>query len=326
MSELGKLCVHLGYTLPDDHRVMLQSQLLPNIVCTMGEAPPDEVYHVLVAGRPTEILLDASPYIRALIIPFAGLPAITAERLKTRPHVAVYNLHHNAPPTAEMALTLLLSVAKRIVPADRDFRQHDWRPRYLPYPAVQLRGKRALILGYGAVGRYLADLLRPLGMEVQAIRRSETSEQEVYTPDHLHELLPSADVLFICTPGTPETDGMIGRRELSLLHPGAMLINVGRANVVDPVALYEVLHDGHLYGAGLDVWYHYPDSIESRSHTPPADVPFHTLDNVVMSPHRAGGGGNADVEALRLSALAQALNQFARGDVPSYRVYLERGY
>jgi phosphoglycerate dehydrogenase-like enzyme len=326
MPTAHTLRVHFGYTLSDESLSILRPQIHDNVVWTMGENPPDDAFDILVAGRPSDELLSASSALRAMVIPFAGLPAITSERLQAYPHIAIYNLHHNAPPTAEMALALLLTVAKRIVPADRDFRQHDWTPRYAPLPSVQLRGKRALILGYGAVGRYLAGLLRSLGMTVRAIKRSPSDESDVYTPDALHDLLPEMDALFICTPGTPETEGMIGANEIALMPKGSMLINVGRALTVDQHALYDALKNDHLHGAGQDVWYHYPTDEASRQNTPPADVPLHELDNMVMSPHRAGGGGNADIEVLRMTALADVLNTLARGETPPHRVSLDLGY
>lgn len=322
------LSVFVSHAPDDSALATLRDALPPEVRLTVGpDLPAQPGYHVLVAGRPTEEQLTASPQLHTLVIPFAGLPAVTRERMQQHPHIAIHNLHHNAPPTAEMALALLLAAAKRLVPSDRDFRRHDWTPRYLPYPSVQMRGKRALILGYGAVGMALGEMLRGLGMAVRGIRRRHTDPASgVYGPEALHDLLPEADVLVICMPGTDHTEGMIGAPELTRLPRGAILVNVGRASIVDQHALYEALRDGHLHGAGLDVWYHYPPDPESRTHTPPADVPFHELDNVVLSPHRAGGGSNPDVERMRMQALAEMLRLAARGEPLPNRVSLEDGY
>ena len=271
--------------------------------------------------------MTASPNLHALIIPWAGLPEVTRDLMRDFPHIAVYNLHHNAAPVAEMAVALMLAAAKLVIPTDRALRAHDWTPRYhRPSPTILLEGKTALILGYGAIGQQVAYLCRALGMEVMAIRRrvAAPSPDEIYPPDALHSLLPQANVLIICLPQTSETTGLIGERELALLPPGAVLVNVGRGPIVDEAALHHALREGTLHSAGLDVWYNYPADEAARSRTLPSAYPFHELENVVMSPHRAGGADQT--ETLRMTHLASLFNAAARGDEMPNRVDLQAGY
>jgi len=94
--------------------------------------------------------------------------------------------------------------------------------------------------------------------------------------------------------------------------------------ISNPGALYFALRTGQLRAAGLDVWYNYPASLEERESTPPADFPFHDLDNVVMSPHR--GGGSDQTEVLRMTHLAACLNAAARGEPIPNQVDLVAGY
>jgi phosphoglycerate dehydrogenase-like enzyme len=244
------------------------------------------------------------------------------------PHIAVHNLHHNAVAAAEMAVTLMLAAAKFIVPVDRALRQHDWTPRYRPNPAVMLEGKTALILGYGAIGQRVAHVCLGLAMDVIATRRraADGGSVAVHPPEALHSLLPRADVLIIALPLTAETEGLIGRGELALLPPRAVLVNVGRGRIVDEEALYHALSEGQLHAAGLDVWYNYPGDAASRSKTPPSAYPFHGLDNVVMSPHRAGTGGSEEIELRRMAHLAKLLNAAAAGEEMPNQVDLETGY
>lgn len=322
---------HLLRPLPDEAQARLRAALDPEIRLTIGEAlPVPPAFDVLVTGVPTREQLAASPRLRALVIPWAGLPDRTRALLREFPGVAAYNLHHNAAPTAEMAMSLLLAAAKRLVPVDQRLRAGDWSDRYRPMPALLLSGKTALILGYGAIGQRVALACRGLGMRVLAVRRSSTADADgiatVYPPDDLPGLLPQAYALVVCLPLTGETEGLIGPTELALLPPGAVLVNVGRGPVVDQRALYEALRDGRLGGAGLDVWYNYPTDEESRADTPPADYPFGDLENVVMSPHRGGMGGQPDTEDLRADALAALLNALTRGEEPETRVELGRGY
>jgi phosphoglycerate dehydrogenase-like enzyme len=310
----------------------LRANLHPEVQLTLGADPPTPAeYHILVAGRPRREHLTASPNLHALVIPWAGLPAETRELMLDFPHIAVHNLHHNALAVAEMAITLMLAAAKFIVPIDRTFRTHDWTPRYRPNPALLLGGKTALILGYGAIGQGVARLCRGLGMKVLATRRrvsapADDAPDEVHPPAALHGLLPRADVLFICLPHTSETDGLIDEKELTLLPSETVLVNVGRGAIVDEAALYHALRDGALYAAGLDVWYHYPADEAARSHTPPSAYSFHELENVVMSPHRAGGGGSNQTEMQRLAHLAMLLNAAARGEEMPNRVDVQVGY
>ncbi|MCP4532667.1 MAG: hydroxyacid dehydrogenase, partial [Delftia sp.] len=183
--------------------------------------------------------------------------------------------------------------------------------------------------GYGAIGRRVARACRGLGMRVLATRRSLSAPSrdgpdEIYPPDGLHDLLPRANALLVCLPETPQTDGLIAARELALLPPGAVLVNVGRGPVVEQAALYHALRDGTLYAAGLDVWYNYPTDEAARSYTPPSDFAFHELENVVMSPHMAGGSREA--RAQRVAHLAALLNTAAAGEAMPNRVDLQAGY
>jgi phosphoglycerate dehydrogenase-like enzyme len=308
----------------------LRENLGAEVELTLGPGlPPEPAYHVLVAGRPVRAQLSASPDLHTLIVPWSGIPQQTRTLLAEHPHIAVHNLHYNAAPTAEMALALLLAAAKFVVPIDRVFRKGDWRPRHEPNPAVLLEGKTVLILGYGAVGQRVARMCRGLGMQVVAVRRRHTrnsadSQVEIHAPEALRGLLPRADALVICLPHTPETDGLIGERELARLPEGAVLVNVARGPIVDEAALYRALRDGSLYAAGLDVWYNYPTDEGSRADTPPSTYPFHELDNVVMSPHRAGG--SRESERQRMAELAGLLNAAARGEPIPSRVDVGLGY
>jgi phosphoglycerate dehydrogenase-like enzyme len=319
--------VHYLYPPPKEALALLEDYLDPKVKLTSGADLPKEAdYQILIAGRPTPKSLQASSELQVLVIPYAGVPESTRQMLAQYPHVRVHNLHHNAVPTAEMAIALLLAAAKFLVPIDRNMRVHDWRPRYQPNPAILLEGKTALILGYGAIGQHVGRVLRAMGALVLGIRRNPKPDDngDIYQVTALPELLPQTDILLVTLPLTPETEGMIGEIELSLLPAGAILVNVGRGAVVDQKALYDALKTRHLHAAGLDVWYNYPPDEAARGCTPPADYPFHELDNLVMSPHR--GGGSMETERLRMDHLALTLNAAARGEPIPNPVDLEAGY
>jgi phosphoglycerate dehydrogenase-like enzyme len=317
------LRVHVaGDHLDETYIAALRAHAGPEVLLSVGDRPSDWAQvESLVSGWPEEAMLDDGIALRSFVIPFAGPPARTLRMLRGR-GLAVYNLHHNAAAVAEMALALVLACAKCIVPMDRDLRAGDWRARYGADPGLTLGGRRALVLGYGAIGRRVGALLGALGLEVTGV--ASTGRAGVRAVDDLDALLPAADVLAVALPATEATDGLIGAERLRLLPAQAIVVNVGRARVVDEGALYNALASGALHSAGMDVWYRYPRDASERGSTLPATQPFHELANVVMSPHRAGHGDA--VERLRGEHLAAVLRDLARGLEPASRVNLAAGY
>ena len=270
------LKVHSLYQYDPEDIASLQDQLLPGITLSTGEEIGEESdYHVLLAGRPERHHLTSSPKLHTVIIPWVGIAPETRALLAEFPNIAVHNSHHNAAPTAELAVALLLAAAKIIIPYDHKLRQHDWTMRYeRPGSSLLLNGKTALILGYGAIGQRVAAACRGMGMKTLAVKRtinqhSDKIVDEIFVMEDLHTLLPRANVLLICLPLTPQTENLIGDQELALLPANSVLVNVGRARIVDQAALYAALCDGQLHSAGLDVWYDYPPDKESRVNTPP---------------------------------------------------------
>ncbi len=276
---------------------------------------------ILVDGYPTAEAIAALPPGATVVIPFSGLPSRTRDLLLGRPDLRVYNLHHNADLVAEHAVALLLAAGRCLIPMDAALRRGDWRPRYEPDPSPSLHGMPALVLGHGAIGARVARVLEALGMDVRAIRRRGPFDGRVHPPEALDELLPSTRALVVALPHTPETDGLLDARRLALLPPEAVLVNVARGPVIDESALFEALRDRRLHAAGLDVWWRYPER-EARDATPPA--PFHELDNVVLSPHRAAHA--RETEALRQAHLDRLLEALRHGEEPGGRVDVEAGY
>ncbi len=291
------------------------------------ELPSPADFEILVAGRPSPVELTASRKMRALVIPWAGLPVQTQAVLRDFPELQVHNLHHNAAPTAEMALTLMMTAAKEIIPIDQSIRRHDWTLRYNDTRALSLEGRTAVILGFGAIGKRIARSCKALGMTVEIVRRHVNEALDGEYCQHsvldLPVLLPYANVLVVALPMTNDTNNMIGRHELALLPDNAIIVNVARGAIVDEEALYNQLASGRLR-AGLDVWYNYPTDEHSRSNTPPSRFPFATLSNVVMTPHLAGHSG--ETERLRALALAEVLNAAANGHEIPNRVNVTLGY
>ena len=326
----SRLNVHIP---PSDltKRVDQLRALVPsNVQITVAPDDPQPAdCHILVHGSAKAEWLDASPALRAVIVPYAGVSLEMQTLLQQYPDVSLHNLHYNDIATAEFALTLMFAAAKFVVPLDRLLRQGDWRQRYAGAPSLLLSGRRVLILGYGAIGRQIAPVCQALGMQVRGVRRRQPDAPvedgvELFAAAQLPALLPETDVLICVLPQTPETVGRIGAAELAALPAGALVINVGRGPVIDEAALYHALQTGHLAGAGIDVWYTYPHGEEERSHTLPSRFPFQELDNVVMSPHR--GGWLEAAEGRRLQELANLLTAAANGEAMPNKVDKVLGY
>ena len=319
--------VHFIYHPADQNKAYLEGFLDKKIQLSYGEEIPADEIQILVAGRPQVHHFKNHPSIQTLIIPWAGLPPETAEVLKSFPEIKVHNIHHNAAPAAELALALLLSVAKEILPHDQTLRAGDWSMRYRESDSQLLAGKTALVVGYGEIGKLIKRYLTALGVQVLAVKRTAVDgdkKDSIFPPSQLSDLLPRAEILILALPLTPDTEGLMSIKELDLLPLNAILVNISRAVIVDQEALFNELKEKRIYGAGLDVWYNYPQTEEDRLDTSPADFPFHELDNVVMSPHR---GGKVDVtEKMRMEGVAGLLNAAARGEDLPNPVDLELGY
>ena len=309
---------------------ILREQLPPLISVNLDARRPEPAdYHVLVDGVPAANDLAASASLHTVVIPWAGVAKRARETLLAFPTLTVCNLHHNAASTAETAIGLLLAAARNIVPADRAFRAGDWSLRFELDSSMRLMGRRAVVLGVGAIGTRVARTLRAMDMHVSAVSRSPKGmSQDVPLPvfgrDDLDANLQGAHVLVVCVAATPETTGLLDARRLALLAPSAIVVNVSRGIVIEERALYEALHSGRLGGAGLDVWYRYPRTSEERKSTLPSEYPFHELDSVVMSPHRAGHDG--DTDRCRAEALAATLIDVAAGNELDHVVNLKHGY
>ncbi|MGH8879365.1 MAG: NAD(P)-dependent oxidoreductase [Stackebrandtia sp.] len=307
--------VHPNFTLDAELRELVERR--PEWRFTNADAPPpDAGYDVLIAGRPTRELLRASPNLHTVVLPFSGIPEETAAVMAEFPGLGLRRMHHNAGPTAELALGLVLSAARGIVPSDRGMREHDWTSRFVPpRPAMLLDGQKATVVGYGEIGQRVARGLVAMGMRVRATRAGAVGEYRdgavtVHPAADLHPLLPDSRVTVLNLPATPETTGLIGRRELDLLPAPATLVNVSRARVVDERALYEKLHEGEL-AAGLDVWWEEAVDPAAAHGIAASRFPFHELPNVVLSPHRGGAFSLPETPALRARHLDQLLAEVA---------------
>ena len=184
----------------------------------------------------------------------------------------------NAFAVAEHALTLMLVVGRKVVALDREMRAGKW-PREM---LTQMVGKTLGVFGMGTIGARVAALGKAIGMDVlgwSAQGDAARIKKAGARPASKDEILRTADVVSLHVRLATETRGFIGRKELGLMKPTAILVNTGRGALVDRDALLAALREGRIMGAGLDVFHQEPLA---------ADDPILTLPNVVCSPHNAG--------------------------------------
>jgi phosphoglycerate dehydrogenase-like enzyme len=148
----------------------------------------------------------------------------------------------------------------------------------------ELAGKTVGIVGYGEIGRAVAERVKPFGCTIAALRRKPENSagdplvDRSFAPAQIDEMMAGCDFVVAAAPGTPQTRGMIGAAQIALLKPSAVVINIGRGPVIDEASLVAALEGGKIRGAALDVF-----TVEPL----PEGHPFYKLKNVLLSPHSA---------------------------------------
>lgn len=202
--------------------------------------------------------------------------------------ITVMNVRGYAGHTVpEHVLMLTLALRRNLIAYRADVRRGEWQRAnqfcLLTYPIRDLRGSALGVVGHGALGAAVASLMRAVGMRVLvAERKGAAMTREGRAP--FDEVLRRSDVLTLHVPLTPETRGLIGRDELALMRPSALLINCARGGVVDESALVEALREGTIGGAGVDVLTREPPRDENGDKHPLLAL---DLPNLIVTPHIA---------------------------------------
>jgi len=198
-----------------------------------------------------------------------------------------------ADPCAQHVLAMMLALGRNLLPSYRDqLADHAWNYTDRRYESVLLTGQTVVLLGFGAIGRRLAELLAPFGMKVYAVRRSVRSEAGVHVipEEKISAVLPLADHVVNVLPDNESTRNYVNARRLACFKRGARFYNVGRGTTVDTTALLEALNSGRLGAAYLDVFEVEP--------LPPAHALW-TAPRCYITPHTAGGRLDQDEALVR---------------------------
>jgi lactate dehydrogenase-like 2-hydroxyacid dehydrogenase len=178
---------------------------------------------------------------------------------------------------ADLAIALMLAVARNVVRADRFARSGEWKNGPFPF-TTKVSGARLGIVGLGRIGEAIARRAAAFDMDIAYHNRSKKDVPHTYFGD-IKSLAAAVDFLVMITPGGAGTRALVDAEVLEALGPKGFLINVARGSVVDQTALIAALKEGRIAGAGLDVF-------ENEPHIP---AELAALDNVVLTPHMASG-------------------------------------
>ena len=206
---------------------------------------------------------------------YAGLDFLPMDVLIERGITVTNGAGINALTIAEYVVMGMLNIAKGYRDVVRAQERREW---LLDSPGKrELAGSKALLLGYGAIGKLIKPRLEGFDVDVTVVRR--TPGEGVLTPDQWRDKLGEFDWVILAVPATPETDGMIGAAELAAMKSDAVVVNIARGAVIDQPALVEALTAKKIGGAFLDVTT--PEPL-------PADHPLWALDNAHITMHLSG--------------------------------------
>lgn len=259
-------------------------------------------------ARMTRDIIERADSLRFIGLFATGVDNVDLEA--ARDHgVAVCNIRaYCTNSVVEHVFAVLLQLTHSIAPYDASVRRGDWQRAVnfcmLTYPIRELSAMSLGIVGYGELGRGVARVAEAFGMRVRIARRPGLADvAEGRMP--LDELLAECDVVSLHCPLTEETRGLVGRRELGLMKPSAILINTARGALVDSLALVDALTDGSIAAAAIDVL-----AVEPPVEGDP--LLSYRGDNLVITPHIAWASVEARQNAI--NEVAANVSAFLRGE------------
>lgn len=242
----------------------------------VAKVPGFDAVIVRSKSRITKPVLAATETLKAVGRAGIGVDNIDIPAATERGVVVFNTPDANATTTAELTIAHLMSLSRHLPRADRSVRAGEWTPT--KFIGTEVAGKVIGVVGFGTIGRLVAERCAALKMKVLAFDPFVTKEildQYMAEPATLEDLLQAADYVTLHCPMTDKTRNLINAERIKLMKPGARLINCARGGLVDEAALHDALTSGHLAGAALDVY----------AKEPPAGSPLLALDNVVLTPH-----------------------------------------
>lgn len=263
----------------------------------------------------------AAPHLKWVHTSAVAVETICLQDLFARGIVVSNTRGVQSVPIAEHVMAMVLAFAKQLPFALEHQRNASWAQNQFMGDRLPwlLKGKTLGVIGVGTIGSEIAARANAFGMQVIAMRRRATVSvpgiERMFGPEQLYPFLSQCNVLVIAAPLTPQTHSLLGAAQLAQLPKGALVVNVGRAKILDTDALMDALDSGHLGGASLDVFPAEPLPPEHRLWKTP---------NVILTPHTSGFRQGHWDEVVDL--FAENLERYRRGEPLRFRVEPELGY
>ena len=287
--------------------------ILPDLLINDADQKTYEQADIVI-GISYNASLPLTKALKLYHVPGAGYDGIDLASLPATAHLC--NCFGHEQPIAEYVMAAILNRAIPISDADINLRKGHWK-----YWAggsglkhQEIAGMTIGLLGFGHIGKAIAKRAKAFEMTVLVENRSvvpiSTLVDAAYTLHDMDEFWTQADVVVSSLPLSDDTKGLVDQRAFDRMKKAAVIINVGRGPVIDESALYEALQSQKIAGAIIDTWYQYPS--EENPHPLPAQKPFHTLSNIIMTPHMSGWTNGTITR--RKQTIADNINRLARGE------------
>ncbi|MBN7761571.1 hydroxyacid dehydrogenase [Nitratireductor aquibiodomus] len=267
------------------------------------------------AAPVTARVIDAAPRLKIIARTGVGYDSVDVAHATARGIPVAYTPGAGSRAVAEAAMTFMLTLVKRLPEWNDGLKRGDWQARY-DRQGDDLDGKRLGIIGFGQIGRLLAEMARPFNMCVAAFdpyAPQETLDERGVARVSLDEIYATSDIISLHCPQTPETTGLIDAAAVRAMKRGCYLINLARGGVIESL---DVLHDGltsgQLAGVGLDVFDPAP---------PDTTHPIFSLPNCVVAPHALATTKGA-MDRIFATSVSDVIAVF-KGRPPRHLVNLE---
>ena len=260
-----------------------------------------------------ESVLEAGASIHWVTTDVAGVDRWPLDLLALRRVILTNGAGLQATPISEYVVMALLAGLKGFTELAEAQRRRQWLPK--PPAFGEMDHKRALIYGYGNIGRAIGERLRAFGVSVIGVRRHPTGEASVVADTEWERYLPETDLLILAVPLTGATRALVGEPELAALPRGAWVVNIARGALIDEAALIGALKSGHLGGAYLDV---------TETEPLPHESELWLLPTVILTPHSSWASDRLDGAAGGM--FLDNLDRYRRGEPLRNVVDLQAGY
>ena len=263
---------------------------------------------------PVDRLLAAGPHIRWVHSLSDGVEALLCPAL-VNGNILLTNSHGiHDKPVAEHVMSMILAWSRALPVFIRQQEQHSWKRARTD----SVYGKSIAIIGFGGIGRAVAERAKAFGMKVYAVKRRRSDElfaDRVYSTGEISDVLPLADYVVCALPATKDTEGYFQAEHFKAMKKTAFFINIARGSIIDETALVHALQKKEIAGAGLDVF--------SKEPLPP-DHPLWSMENVILTPHT--GSMVPDFWPKLLKLLKDNFVSFAAGSPLMNIVDKTKGY